>query len=209
MIEWNSVIIVFSIYVAGVVIPGPNFVAVTHEAVSNTRKHALVLVSGIVLVNLFWATSALLGMSAVFTLFPWLALLVKFIGATYLVWFGVMLIRNANTGSSVTSSNLAKTNLLFAFKKGVAVNIANPKSIAFYAAVFSAAAPKSINLATLLAMLAVVLLIAFAWYGSVAFLLSSPRISKAFIRVKGWFNKVCGSTIILLGLRQAFGGASN
>ena len=208
MIEWNSVVIVFSVYVAGVVIPGPNFVAVAHEAISNTRKHALVLVSGIVLVNLFWAASALLGMSAVFTLFPWLALLVKFTGATYLVWFGLMLIRNANAGSSVANSDYVRTNLFVAFKKGVAVNIANPKSIAFYAAVFSAAAPKSINLATLLAMLAVVLLIAFVWYGSVALLLSSPRISKAFVRIKGWFNKICGSTIILLGIRQAFGSAS-
>lgn len=209
MIEWNSVLIVFSIYVAGVVIPGPNFVAVAHEAVFSSRRHALVLVSGIVFVNLFWAASALLGMSAVFALFPWLALSVKLMGAAYLVWFGAMLIKNAKSSSSSSNSHKSKVSLLSAFKKGIAVNIANPKSIAFYAAVFSTAAPESINVATLLAMLSVVLLIASFWYGSVALLLSSSRVSKAFIRVKSWFNRICGSAIIFLGIKQAFVSTSN
>lgn len=77
MIDMQAVLAVFTVYIVGVVIPGPNFVAVAHKAVSARRSEAFALVAGIVLVNLFWASSALLGVGIIFALFPWLALAVK------------------------------------------------------------------------------------------------------------------------------------
>ncbi|MFQ3262381.1 LysE family translocator [Reinekea sp.] len=208
MVDWNSVFIVFSIYIAGIIIPGPNFVAVTHEAISSSRKHALALVAGIVVVNLFWAASAILGLGAVFKLFPWLALTAKFLGSVYLIWFGIKLIKNASKTSSASRLKL-NVSIKASFRNGLIVNIANPKSIAFYAAVFSAAAPTNVNFSTLVAMLCVVLVIATIWYGAVAILFSSPAVSKAFQNFKAWFDRFCGTTIIMLGFKQAFGGPSN
>ncbi|WP_259695886.1 LysE family transporter [Pseudomonas frederiksbergensis] len=88
MVNWAAVLAVFSVYCAGVVIPGPNFVAVAHKAASSTIPEAFMLVAGIVVVNLFWATCAILGIGMVFTLLPWLAVVIKFLGAAYLIWFG-------------------------------------------------------------------------------------------------------------------------
>ena len=82
MIDMQAVLAVFTVYIVGVVIPGPNFVAVAHKAVSARRSEAFALVAGIVLVNLFWASSALLGVGIIFALFPWLAL-AKVAGAGY------------------------------------------------------------------------------------------------------------------------------
>ncbi len=78
----------FLVYLAGVVIPGPNFVAVVHKAVAATRSEALALVAGIVLVNLFWATCAIAGIGVVFAAFPWAALIVKVLGGSLpdVVW---------------------------------------------------------------------------------------------------------------------------
>ncbi|MBD9609153.1 LysE family translocator, partial [Pseudomonas sp. PDM08] len=44
MIDGSAVLTVFLVYLAGVVIPGPNFVAVVHKAVAATRSEALALV---------------------------------------------------------------------------------------------------------------------------------------------------------------------
>jgi threonine/homoserine/homoserine lactone efflux protein len=208
MVDWSSVFIVFSIYIAGVIIPGPNFVAVTHEAISSSRKHALALVAGIVVVNLFWAASAILGLGAVFKLFPWLALTAKILGSAYLVWFGTKLIKNAGKATSASQLKL-NASIQASFRNGLIVNIANPKSIAFYAAVFSAAAPTDVNFSTLMAMLCVVLVIASVWYGAVAVLFSSHAVSNAFRAYKAWFDRFCGTTIVMLGIKQAFGGSSN
>jgi len=92
VIDSSAVAMVFSVYAAGVVIPGPNFVAVVHKSVSGRRSDALALVTGIVIVNLFWATCAILGIGMVFAIFPWLAMSVKLAGAAYLIWFGLRLV---------------------------------------------------------------------------------------------------------------------
>lgn len=95
MIDGPAVLTVFLVYLAGVVIPGPNFVAVVHKAVAASRSEALALVAGIVLVNLLWATCAIAGIGVVFATFPWAALFVKVLGAAYLMWFGLRLLLNA------------------------------------------------------------------------------------------------------------------
>lgn len=95
MFDGTAVLTVFWVYLAGVVIPGPNFVAVVHKAVSATRAEALALVAGIVTVNLFWSGCAIAGLGLVFAAFPWAALVVKILGAAYLMWFGVRLIVRA------------------------------------------------------------------------------------------------------------------
>ncbi|BEN30179.1 LysE family translocator [Serratia marcescens] len=201
MVDMSAVLAVFTVYIVGVVIPGPNFVAVAHKAVSARRAEAFALVAGIVLVNLFWASSALLGIGVVFALFPWLALAVKVAGAGYLMWFGYRLIAQA-APSSGSPTATGKSGFRAAFLQGIATNIANPKSIAFYAAVFSSAAPAHVSTPTFLAMLLEVAVIASLWYGLVALVLSHAPVAGAYRRSKAWIDRACGTLIIALGLRQ-------
>ncbi len=203
MIDSSAVAAVFSVYAAGVVIPGPNFVAVVHKAVSGSRTDTLALVAGIVMVNLFWATCAILGIGVVFAIFPWLAVGVRVVGAVYLIWFGLRLIARAQA-SSVTARPLQHgPRFRGAFLQGVATNIANPKSIAFYAAVFSSAAPAHVSTQTFFAMLATVGVTATCWYGAVGLVLSHSSIARAYRRAKVWIDRACGTVIIALGIRQA------
>jgi threonine/homoserine/homoserine lactone efflux protein len=190
------------VYVAGVVIPGPNFVAVAHKAASTTRTEALAVVAGIVLVNLFWASCAILGVGIVFAAFPWLAFAVKMAGAAYLIWFGGRLIFKASAGNSQEIAQAPGGSLRQAFAQGFATNIANPKSVAFFAAVFSSAAPPHESVGTFLAMLGMVFVVASSWYGFVALTLSHARIASAYRRSKAWVDRVCGGVIIALGVRQ-------
>ncbi|RDK02155.1 LysE family translocator [Paraburkholderia lacunae] len=202
MIDGSAVLGVFSVYVAGVVIPGPNFVAVAHKAASATRLEALAMVAGIVLVNLFWASCAILGVGIVFAAFPWLALAVKLAGAGYLIWFGGRLIANASAGKPAHSLSVSAGGFRQAFAQGFATNIANPKSMAFFAAVFSAAAPAHVSVGTFAAMLGMVCVVASSWYGFVALTLSHSRIAAAYRRSKAWIDRACGGLIVALGVRQ-------
>ncbi|WP_310629936.1 LysE family translocator [Paraburkholderia sp.] len=202
MVDSSAVAAVFSVYVAGVVTPGPNFVAVAHRAVAGRRPDALALVAGIVTVNLFWATCAIFGIGLVFAMFPWLALSVRLVGAAYLIWFGLKLVVSARTNT--VAAPPAKTSPLSknAFIQGIATNIANPKSIAFYAAVFSSAAPAHVSAPTFVAMLATVGATSSCWYGAVALVLSHASIAAAYRRAKAWIDIACGGLIIALGISQ-------
>jgi len=202
MIDDPAVLTVFLVYLAGVVIPGPNFVAVVHKAVAASRSEALALVAGIVLVNLLWATCAIAGIGVVFAAFPWAALFVKVLGAAYLMWFGLRLLLNAGKNTLSTSNEAAVGNFQQPFIQGVITNIGNPKSMAFYAAIFSAAAAAHVSTSTFLSMLAVVVVVSMTWYGVVAIALSQPDIASAYRRRKKAIDQLCGGLILSLGIRQ-------
>ncbi|AZV27656.1 amino acid transporter [Pseudomonas syringae] len=202
MIDGPAVLTVFLVYLAGVVIPGPNFVAVVHKAVAASRPEALALVAGIVLVNLLWATCAIAGIGVVFAAFPWAALIVKVLGAAYLMWFGLRLLLNAGKTALAPNNDAAVGNFRQSLIQGVITNIGNPKSMAFYAAIFSAAAPAHVSTCTFLSMLAVVVVVSMTWYGMVAIALSQPDIASAYRRRKKAIDQFCGGLILSLGIRQ-------
>jgi threonine efflux protein len=202
MIDSSAVLTVFLVYLAGVVIPGPNFVAVVHKAVAATRSQALALVGGIVLVNLFWSSCAIAGLGIVFAAFPWAALVVKVLGAAYLMWFGLRLLINAGKHAPGRPDEAVAGSCRQSFVQGVVTNIGNPKSMAFYAAVFSAAAPAHVSPGTFASMLAVVVMVSMAWYGMVAIALSQPRIAGAYRGKKKAIDRLCGGLILSLGIRQ-------
>ena len=137
MIDWTAITTVLSVYVVGVVLPGPNFVAVAHKAASTTTREALPLVAGVVVVNAS----------------------------------------------------------LFTLRK-------DPKSMAFYAAVFAAAAPKHVSSPTFIGMLVTVAIVAAAWYGIVAIVFATPSVAARYRRGKAWMDRVCGAMIVALGIRQ-------
>ncbi|MCI3204256.1 MULTISPECIES: LysE family translocator [Pandoraea] len=203
MVDWSAVVTVFSVYMASAVIPGPNFVAITHKAVTGKRSDTFALVAGIVMVNLFWATCAMLGVGAVFAIFPWLAVGVRIAGAAYLIWFGLRLVMSARATPAEAGHPPKAPRFRAAFLQGIATNIANPKSIAFYAAVFSSAVPAHVSTQTFFAMLATVGTAATCWYGAVALVLSHAAIAAAYRRAKAWIDLTCGGLMIALGIRQA------
>ncbi|WP_133648270.1 LysE family translocator [Paraburkholderia flava] len=205
MIDWSAVLAVFSVYIVGVMMPGPNFVAVAHKAASSTRRQALAMVLGIVFVNLFWASCAILGVGIVFAAFPWIAVTVKVVGAAYLIWFGGRLIV-ASVGArpqiDAGDASLQTGSLRRAFAQGFATNIANPKSMAFFAAVFASATPAHVSPVTFIAMLSVVGVVATSWYGFVALVLSHAGVAARYRRGKAWIDRACGAAIVALGVRQ-------
>jgi threonine efflux protein len=202
VVDWSAVLAVLSVYVAGVVIPGPNFVAVAHKAVSSSRHDALAMVAGVVSVSLFWATCTILGVGIVFSAFPWLAFGVKIAGAAYLIWFGLRLILKAGPARTSALAPDMSRGLRHAYLQGFATNIANPKSMAFFAAVFASAMPAHVSWGTFCAMLAVVGMIGCSWYGFVALALSHAGIAAVYRRGKRSIDRVCGGLIVGLGVRQ-------
>ena len=193
---------------AGVMSPGPNFVSVTHRAVSASRIEALALVLGIMCVNALWAGAALFGLTTIFKLFPWMFWVTKLFGASYLIWFGVQLLRKSgNPLPAKPTTRLSNADFFKAFRQGVVTNLSNPKSMVFYASIFSSAVPAQASTATLIGMVLMVALLALLWYGGIALMLSGNKVEQAYRKTKPLIERGCGGLLIIFGLRQAFAKA--
>jgi threonine/homoserine/homoserine lactone efflux protein len=202
MLDAPAVLSAAVICLAGVISPGPNFVAVTHRAISSSRHEAIAMVFGIAIVNSLWTIMTLFGLSLLITTLPWLFLTIKLMGATYLVWFGIQLLRRSGQPLKAREVPTSVSTFPSAMRDGIATNLANPKSMAFYASVFSGTVPADASMETLLAMVVMVGVIAVLWYGSVALVLSVDRIAKLYRKGKTVVERTCGLFLIVLACRQ-------
>lgn len=202
MLDTTAVLSAAVVCLAGVMSPGPNFVAVTHRAISSSRVEAVAMVFGIAMVNTLWAGMALFGLNLLVTSLPWLFWSIKLMGAAYLVWFGIQLLKRSGQPLKERNGVAAASSFPSALRDGIATNLANPKSMAFYASVFSGAVPADASMETLLAMVAMVGLLAVLWYGSVALVLSADRMADLCRQGKKIVERTCGLFLILLGGRQ-------
>lgn len=202
MLDTSAVFSATVVCLAGVMSPGPNFVAISHRAVSSSRLEALAMVLGIAMINALWAAMALFGLSLLVITVPWLFWSIKLMGAAYLVWFGVQLLKRSDQPLAPKEASDLVSSFTSALRDGIATNLANPKSMAFYASVFSGAVPADASIQTLISMVAMVGVISTLWYGGVALALSADRMASLYRQSKTVVERSCGVFLILLGGRQ-------
>lgn len=122
------------------VIPGPTVIAVIGQAVGNGKKSVLPLLAGVLLGDFVAMSLSLLGLGAVLATSVSLFLLLKWIGAVYLIYLGIKIWRtNPDIESKQTRHKLPNKTKIF--KSVFWVTVLNPKSIAFFVALF----PQFIN----------------------------------------------------------------
>jgi threonine/homoserine/homoserine lactone efflux protein len=194
MIDAAAVTATAAIYAAGVVIPGPNFISVTHRAMADGRRAALLMATGIVSVNLLWATSAILGIAIVLQSHPVMATVLRWLGSAYLLWLAYRIATRDATPRPMARHGAHARNPYLA---GIFINLSNPESMLYYTSVFASAVVARPSLPTLLAMVATVGLVGLLWYGSIGMILSTDRVATSYKRIARVLN-VCASLCIVI-----------
>jgi threonine/homoserine/homoserine lactone efflux protein len=184
-------------------IPGPTVLLVLSYAISQGRRVAVSTAAGVAAGDLIAMTASLLGLGALIlasaTAFTWL----KWIGAVYLVYLGVVLFRSAGR----TEGNLPQTQAVTArktFTHAALVTALNPKSIAF----FVAFVPHFLNPAAPLMPQSAILIASFVSLAAVnalayALLADTLRARLAQPAVMAWLVRAGGATLVGMGLLTA------
>ncbi|WP_447003580.1 LysE family translocator [Saccharothrix isguenensis] len=189
-IAWTSFLLAL---VVVTVVPGPDFVLITGNAVRGLR-HGAVTAAGVVTGLLVHAALATVGVSALVAAVPAALLAVKAVGALYLAYLGVMTLRAARAGGPITRAPKSDRSL---FLRGVLCDLLNPKvMLTFLSLVPQAMDPAAPPLpqAALLSAVAVGVFACF-WAvvvplaGRLALLLSRPK-------VRPVFERLCGTALI-------------
>ena len=115
------------------VIPGPTIILVVSQAIAHGRKSVIPLVAGVLGGDFTAMTLSLLGLGAVLSASATLFVILKWIGALYLIYLGVKLWRTVPDGeAAAVAAREASAGSLF--KGAYIVTALNPKSIAFFVA---------------------------------------------------------------------------
>lgn len=196
-----SVAIIWSI---AVVTPGPNFFITIKTAISSSQRTALAVVLGICTGTATWAISAYLGVNLLFQTAPFLYISLKLLGASYIIYLGIMnllakpLQQSDPDVSSATPSCWKKN-----FNTGLLINLTNPKTAAFMTSIFATAIPA--NASFLFGMVITIMITAISaiWYSFVAFVFSRHQSRIQYRKLKSCIDKLAGIIFIGFGLKLA------
>lgn len=198
----QAILTVAAIAAIGIMSPGPDFFAVTYAAMLQSRVHAFWVALGVIFGNGVWAGAALLGVGALFKLFPTFYLGFKIFGALYLCYLGFKMLRSARKPLPENDIESTSKSAYALFSKGLATTMSNPKAVVYYASALSAASPANASWSTLMFLLSTVLLVATIWFSLVILVLSTPKASAAFRRFKVYFESLFGGLLLSFGLKR-------
>lgn len=185
--------------------PGPDMIYVVTRGVSQGRRVGLVSAWGVCAGLVFHTALAAAGLSALLRSSAAAFMVVKYVGAAYLIYLGVKALLTRDS-FSLAENTAPQSGLGKAFFQGVASNVLNPKIALFFLAFLpqfvhpatGSAASQMLILGLTFTLLALMIFNVIAYFsGTLGDLLGRKP---AFANVLRWFT---GSVLIGLGLRLA------
>ncbi|QFT91676.1 Homoserine/homoserine lactone efflux protein [Roseovarius sp. THAF9] len=189
--------------IALLLIPGPTVLLVLSYALSQGKRVAVASATGVALGDFIAMTASLLGLGALVLASATLFTVLKWIGAAYLVYLGVKLLRSPpSTGLNHTTTGAKPAQGVF--WHAAAVTALNPKSIAF----FIAFVPQFVSVDRALAQQFAILIATFvglAWLNALAYALLADRLRQTIGRpsVITWLTRGGGAALVGMGAMTA------
>ena len=196
-----SFIALLTVWTLALMIPGPDFLAVSHASVARSRRDAVFVGFGVAAAMAVWATTSLVGLTVLLVRFQPVFEAVRVAGAAYLLWLAFQLLRSAarrQHGLATASAGSTPRGSAAAFRAGFLCNIGNPKAAVFFSSVFAALLPPHVDWEYRTAIGVAIPAIGVAWYALVACLFSARRVAAAYARARRVVDAVTGTLFAVL-----------
>jgi threonine/homoserine/homoserine lactone efflux protein len=184
---------------AALLSPGPAMLYILRTTLTQGRKAGVLAVTGLGLMAATWMACALLGLVTIFEIFPWTYVAAKTAGAAYLMWLAFRMWTQAGAPLGDAPRPAGRS-----VAGGVLVNLANPKSMLFAAAVLVVIFPAEISAAQKTFVVLNQLFLEWLVGGALVFILSAPAVSRRYLMAKPLIDRIAAGVMGLLGLRLLF-----
>jgi len=131
-----EIITLFGIMVVLSTLPSTSVALVVTRSVTLGVANGFAVAAGIVLGDLIFIMLAILGLSFVAETMGGLFAIIKYLGATYLLWFGFSLLRSKGNKIIKENNTRKKGNIISSFLAGVILTLGDVKAIIFYVSLF-------------------------------------------------------------------------
>ena len=188
-----------------IVTPGQDMVLVMSRSIAQGAAAGVVTAAGVSVGLVGHTLLATIGLGAILRTSQWLFLVLKLVGATYLIYLGVVLLRTRATEFALPTA--ASRSLARLFFDGAVSNLSNPKIAVFYFAFLPQfVSPEAAHPALSVFVLGLV-------FAALTFLVKGPvgyfaGLLSAWLRARPsalvWLYRSSGAVLVGLGLKLAF-----
>ena len=184
-----------------VISPGADFVLVLKNSLNHGRKAGIMSALGIsVAIGVHIAYSTL-GIGYLISQNEWLFLLVRYLGAGYLVYLGLKgLFAHPCAPSNPIEPHAAKPTWRY-LAEGFLCNALNPKTMLFFLSIFSQVMTNDVSSNNhALIYGGYMMFLHGLWFVLTAVLFSSKKLQTLLGKAKHRLNQLCGAGLLLFGL---------
>lgn len=220
MISLDNLLLFVPMAAILVMLPGPDFALIAKISLMNGRPQGQAAAVGVALGICVHTTAAMLGISAIIAQSVlWFSVL-KYVGAAYLVWLGILALRAGRRAGQPVSAAVVKTahqphanpaadsmNLrrwLHFFGQGFLTNALNPKAVLVFLTFLpqfmdphAPLAPQFLTLGSIMSGLCLF------WFVPLAYMLGRIRHIFENSRFQMWMHRCTGLVFIAFGLKLA------
>ena len=198
----QGLIIVTTVHLLAAAAPGPDFILVSQQTLSNGKRAGLLCSLGIALglsVHILYSSLGLAALIANSSSALWS---IKLLGGCYLIYLGISGLRaragNHQTGQLTTAT---ESSALKTIGLGFLCNALNPKAPIYFVSLFTIVLSQDTPAQHLLIYGLWMMVLQLAWFSFLTLLLSRPLVTSKFQRMGHWIDRVAGGAMLILGLK--------
>lgn len=198
----NSYALYVAVAMLTIALPGPGVLLTVNSAAQRGLNKSIAGIFGISLGVLIVAAISATGLGVLLMKSATAFLVMKYIGALYLIYLGIKLWR---TKSALKGDvTVPVSSMLTCFSEGILLSLSNPKSIVFFMSIFPQFIDTSVNYIPQFILLAVtfsvLILVVHLVYAVLASMAANLLLNKKTI---GFMNRVSGGLLISFGIGLA------
>ncbi|MAB00385.1 MAG: amino acid transporter [Stappia sp.] len=183
--------------------PGPDMIIVLRNTLLHGRGAGLLTSLGVLAGNLVHIGYCAVGVGFLISQSILAFSILKYLAAAYLLYLGVMSIRNAGGRFSLDIAAKTRTSRRSAWTQGFLNNILNPKGTLFYLGVFTMIVTPQTSAAGVAVLVATTISVSAAFWVVFVMTLDAAPVRRVLEGAQAMVSRVLGGVLILLGLRIA------
>lgn len=193
------------IHLMAVMSPGPDFFMALRNSLTYSRKTGIYTAVGFGLGIGVHVVYCVFGLALIISKSIVVFNVIKFLGAGYLIYIGVMSIVAKNNPLEVKEQVHKKDiSALKAVRIGFLTNVLNPKATLFFLSLFTfVIGPDTPH--HIMVLLGIIMMVNTAiWFSLVAIFFTQKRIQHFYSQFQRIFNRIFGGVLIAIGLKIIF-----
>ncbi len=187
--------------------PGPDFAIVVKNCLSGKFKAGFLTSLGVSTALLVHVSYCLLGIGIVIAENPLIFNILKYGGAAYLIYLGIVMLKEKKKTSPEGDIEEAKTPSKRGkgpFTSGFLCNLLNPKATLFVLSLFTQFFQPGMGIHEKIILGSLLPIVAFAWFVLLSYLITHRFLQKHFAKFQFIITKTMGVVLCSLGIYIAF-----
>ena len=195
-------ILVTSLQLFVLIMPGPDYILVVSNATFNSRRHGIFTGFGITCGFTVLLIACMSGLALIVKESALLYSLISWFGAGYLLYLGSSLWYQTlkKSQSTQTLTQIPQVTYWQSWRQGMLCNLLNPKALLFLFGLFTLVINEHTPISWQVSYAAVMIINTFIWFYLVSILVTHPMAERYLHRVQHWIQPILGTLLILYAI---------